>query len=76
MCKDTSCREGRVGKEEKILEKQDGAVETVSHDGCVRGSLVVDLSLVGNGAGCQVLERRESRFRAAKAEFLERKTLP
>ena len=46
MCKDTSCREGRVGKEEKILEKQDGAVETVSHDGCVRGSLVVDLSLV------------------------------
>ena len=61
------------GKEEKILEKQDGAVKMVPHDGWLRASLVVDLSSIGNGAERQVLERRESRFRAAKAELVERK---
>ena len=43
------------------------------HDGWVKASLVVDLFLIGNGAERQDLERRESRFRAAKAEILERK---
>lgn len=76
--KDSSCNKGRVEKGREIPEKQDADVETVPHDGCFRASLVVDLSLVGNGAECQVLERRESRFRAAKAELpeLNKKSLP
>ena len=43
------------------------------HDGWARVSLVVHLALIGNGAKRLVLERHESRFRAAKAELLELK---
>lgn len=63
-------------RKKKILEKQKEAVKTVPHDGWVKASLVVDLFLIGNGAEHQDLERRESRFRAAKAGLLGRRTLP
>ena len=59
-----------------MLEKRDAAVETVPHDGWIRASLVVNLSLFGIGAERQSWNGADLDSELPKPNFLHERAIP